>query len=658
MVCASVGVVLLTGAPSVSAAPLVSDLDPITVPGVGGYLEETVVLPAVAGAPIGILVADHRGQQLVLLRAGGGGRFQVAQRVGAIRMLALATDDLDGDGLADVVTAGTESLAGGNASRPALDVHWGEPGGVIGAGTSLLRGDKGQEVTSAVAVADFNGDGMLDIALRDYERGVITPGNLTTSLTVLLNRGARRFDPVPSPAVANFGDRELRGGDSLLVGDVNGDPHPDLIFRGGALLGDGQGRFTARRDWPDLDGAAGIGDVTGDGLDDLVVVGEREVLVRRGSSSGLRSARATKLTYLPGSDTNNLSVGHVTVGDLDGDGRAEVVLSGFPNVAVLRGTRSGRLGSATSHGPFAGVEGLAVGDADGDGRADVVLAQRSEIVVLRNRGRRRRSAARLFGSPTIIPAARGALVGVRCSRGAGRCYGSVVVRHGSRTELESYELPGGRSRRPLVRIGRLRPGARLTVTLRRDGSRSLKRRARARVPRRADLRASCAPNSGRFGDSVGARGSTAVVLVGPSDNAEACVFATGRRLPLDLDFARGPFYTAGRWVVGFGFTCEGFECFRELDIRQLRGGGVDSVVEVSDGTRLAWLACSRSLPRGKCPGPTRDVLALDKRGIVRVARGRGIAGRSLRAAADGGSFSWLQRGKRRSARWVGSRRVP
>lgn len=642
-VCAGVGAVLMTGAPRVSAAPLVSDLDPITVPGVGDYLKETVVLPAVAGAPTGILVADRT--ELVLLRAGGGGRFQIAQRVAAIQMQALATGDLDGDGLADVVTAGTESLPGEQTSRAALDVHWGEPSGVIGARTSLLRGDKGREFSSA-AVADFNGDQVLDIVLQVSETGS------ASSHIVLLNRGARRFDPVLSPAVANFGD-------SLLVGDVNGDPHPDLIFRGGALLGDGQGRFPARQDSPDLGGPAGMGDVTGDGLDDLVIVGDRKVFVRRGSSSGLRSARATKLKSLPGSGSFGLSgVEHVTVGDLDGDGRAEVVLGDFPIVAVLRGTRSGRLGSATSHGPFAEDDHLAVGDADGDGRADVVLAQRSEIVVLRNRGRRRRSAARLFGSPTIIPAARGALVGVRCSRGAGRCYGSVVVRHGSRTELESYELPGGRSRRPLVRIGRLRPGARLTVTLRRDGSRSLKRRARARVPRRADLRASCAPNSGRFGDSVGARGSTAVVLVGPSDNAEACVFATGRRLPLDLDFARGPFYTAGRWVVGFGFTCEGFECFRELDIRQLRGGGVDSVVEVSDGTRLAWLACSRSLPRGKCPGRTRDVLALDKRGIVRVARGRGIAGRSLRAAADGRSFSWLQRGKRRSARWVGSRRVP
>lgn len=143
-----------------------------------------------------------------------------------------------------------------------------------------------------------------------------------------------------------------------------------------------------------------------------------------------------------------------------------------------------------------------------------------------------------------------------------------------------------------------------------------------------------------------------------SGYAEACVLATGRHVAIDLESTSGPFYTGGRWVVAFGESCEAFECIGDLDVRHLRGGRVEYPLVEGSRAQLEWLACSRWLRRGKCPGRMRDVVALDERGIVRVARGRGIAGRSLRAAADGLSFSWLQRGKRRSARWIGSRRVP
>src|SRR5439155_19940268 len=67
---------------------------------------------------------------------------------------------------------------------------------------------------------------------------------------------------------------------------------------------------------------------------------------------------------------------HVAAGDLDGDGRADIVTGagpgGGPNVRVFN-AGGGLISSFMAYEPgFPGGATVAVGDVDGDGRADVV----------------------------------------------------------------------------------------------------------------------------------------------------------------------------------------------------------------------------------------------------------------------------------------------
>jgi hypothetical protein len=113
----------------------------------------------------------------------------------------------------------------------------------------------------AVAVADFNGDGKLDLAL---------PGNPNTAgsvLTVLLGKGDGTFTPAPpSPTPAlNVG--------SIAAGDFNGDGKADLIVNLPdnnelmPLLGKGDGTFTVGQTISDPDGPffVATADFNGDG---------------------------------------------------------------------------------------------------------------------------------------------------------------------------------------------------------------------------------------------------------------------------------------------------------------------------------------------------------------------------------------------------------
>src|SRR5436309_2826356 len=103
----------------------------------------------------------------------------------------------------------------------------------------------------SMAVGDFNGDGVLDLATAN--RGIYE-SSTDKDVTVLLGNGDGTFQPA---------QRFSTGGVpvSVAVGDFNGDGRPDLavancdsygMFQGGCntvsvLLGNGDGTFQAAR---------------------------------------------------------------------------------------------------------------------------------------------------------------------------------------------------------------------------------------------------------------------------------------------------------------------------------------------------------------------------------------------------------------------------
>jgi hypothetical protein len=113
-----------------------------------------------------------------------------------------------------------------------------------------------------------------------------------------------------------------------------------------------------------------VGDVNGDGRDDVIVAGDGSVRV-------LSSAGATLTSFVPyGGFTGGI---RVATGDVNGDGVADIITGageGMPggHVRVFDGASGRTLLSFLSQPvEFTGGVYVAAGDIDGDGRADIVV---------------------------------------------------------------------------------------------------------------------------------------------------------------------------------------------------------------------------------------------------------------------------------------------
>jgi hypothetical protein len=264
------------------------------------------------------------------------------------RVEGVAIGDVDGDGDGDVATAGYPGVA-----------LYTEQSRRLGPQPWLVPGTWG---ASRVAIVDFDGNRLKDLL---FTRRGSSPGGLF----VARNRGG-------SFSVS----RVLKDSTFLDFADVTGDGRPDVVTLFGStgsltvyrrLRGGGFGHrrtYTLTHPFPS---SAGVGDVTGDGRNDVIVSGDEgwpgsTLMVLAQNKAGTLDPP----TSMPAMENSR----YVVVRDMNRDGRQDVVVFHDGRVGVFLQRAGGGLLPESLYGMATGGPS-AVGDVDGDGRPDIVVAR-------------------------------------------------------------------------------------------------------------------------------------------------------------------------------------------------------------------------------------------------------------------------------------------
>jgi RHS repeat-associated protein len=169
--------------------------------------------------------------------------------------------------------------------------------------------------------------------------------------------------------------------DELATADVNRDGIPDLLVgnaNNGSLmvfLGHGDGTFAGAATYAGYGEANSIavGDLNGDGIPDAVLGdggsdGLPDYTVFLGKGDGTFTPGTTHALTVSGED--------VQLGDLNGDGKLDMVLSTLQNeIGVLLGNGDGTFGAPTFYAIHGRGRTATVADVNGDGHPDVVVAE-------------------------------------------------------------------------------------------------------------------------------------------------------------------------------------------------------------------------------------------------------------------------------------------
>ena len=374
---------------------------------------------------IDLAVANNVSNDVSALLNVGGGTFAGALEHEEAFAGSVALGDLDGDGWPDVAVAGVTAGVG---------VFLNQGKGVFGSPTDYPVGARAQS-TSAVVIADLDGDGKPDLAAADKNGGAVATlrnagkgaflaavnypaGAAPTaivasdfdgdgkvdlavtndfgngqdgSVSLLLNKGMAVFG---APAAYPIRSQPT----SLAVGDIDGDGRPDLLVTDegsdtmSVLINSGKGTFAPTVDYPTGVAPRGvaIGDVNGDGRPDAVIAAwgsEVDLFLNQG-----KGVFAPRIPYVvKGIVGKGSTPWSVVVGDLNGDNKPDLatVTADHQEMVALVNNGDGTFTEqvAISVGGGGGLDApqaVALADLNGDGLNDLAIANRDGCAVLIN----------------------------------------------------------------------------------------------------------------------------------------------------------------------------------------------------------------------------------------------------------------------------------
>ena len=333
------------------------------------------------------VTADSGSNTVTVMLGDGAGNFSAA--LGSPHTLAaspnsVAIGDLDHNGAPDLAVANGSNvsvLLGAGDGTFSAPVNW--PAGPF---------------ASSVVMADFNKDGIMDLAVANAFN--------TGTVSVLLGNGSGTFKPPVAYTLPGGGPSAW----SLAVGDFNRDGNPDIAVADVSnnvidiLIGKGDGTFTTvvagnlpPNILPSIAGGLAVGDFNHDGKPDLAVTNGNQVSFLLGNGDGTFQAPVS----FPGSTSGSLLGAGLAVGDLNADGKDDIVVANNVSsgaASVLLNNSGSNLPSKNNIGAGTNPNAIATGDFNEDGRSDLAIVNSGSNNITVELG----NGDGTFGSPQSI----------------------------------------------------------------------------------------------------------------------------------------------------------------------------------------------------------------------------------------------------------------